>query len=173
MTTDQLPQPGDEILAISLYEPWASLMRLGEKHVETRDWPTRYRGWVAIHTSKNFDRVSQEMCTREPFLQVLTAAGLLRGVSGLLAGFVTLDQHFTFGAVIAVARLSGCYRSTDPHIARLLADRPREAAFGNYDPGRWCHVYDRVVPLATPISARGARMFWKWRVPAEVAYASD
>ena len=33
--------------ALSLTQPWASLMAWDEKRYETRDWPARERGWIA------------------------------------------------------------------------------------------------------------------------------
>ncbi len=38
---------------ISLVEPWATLMALIYKRVETRDWVTHYRGPLVIHASKH------------------------------------------------------------------------------------------------------------------------
>jgi hypothetical protein len=35
--------------ALTLYQPWASLVALGHKTVETRKWATTYRGPLAIH----------------------------------------------------------------------------------------------------------------------------
>ena len=39
--------------ALSLWQPWASLMAVGAKHNETRDWPTRYKGELAICAAKH------------------------------------------------------------------------------------------------------------------------
>ena len=36
------------IKLISLWEPWATLMAIGAKRIETRSWRTPYRGWLAI-----------------------------------------------------------------------------------------------------------------------------
>ena len=38
--------------AITLHQPWASLVALGVKTIETRSWPTKYRGPLAIHAGK-------------------------------------------------------------------------------------------------------------------------
>jgi len=38
--------------AISLWQPWASLMALGLKRNETRHWKTSYRGPLIIHAAK-------------------------------------------------------------------------------------------------------------------------
>ena len=34
--------------ALSLYQPWATAIALGSKRIETRGWPTSYRGPLAI-----------------------------------------------------------------------------------------------------------------------------
>lgn len=41
------------VKAISLKQPWASLVASGEKTIETRKWPTTYRGDVLIVSSKS------------------------------------------------------------------------------------------------------------------------
>lgn len=42
--------------ALSLIQPWATLIMDGRKTCETRSWPTRWRGKVAIHSSKKIDK---------------------------------------------------------------------------------------------------------------------
>lgn len=37
--------------ALTLWQPWASLVARGEKTIETRSWPTDYRGPLAIHAA--------------------------------------------------------------------------------------------------------------------------
>lgn len=44
--------------ALTLWQPWASLIAVGAKTIETRSWSTTYRGPLAIHaaaTTKGFD----------------------------------------------------------------------------------------------------------------------
>lgn len=38
--------------AITLWQPWASLIAIGAKKYETRSWKTNYRGPIAIHAAK-------------------------------------------------------------------------------------------------------------------------
>jgi hypothetical protein len=38
--------------ALSLWQPWAQLIVTGEKRVETRGWPTKICGEIAIHAAK-------------------------------------------------------------------------------------------------------------------------
>lgn len=41
---------------ITLIQPWATLIALGEKQIETRSWSTKYRGEIAIHAGKKIDK---------------------------------------------------------------------------------------------------------------------
>ena len=38
--------------AISLLQPWASLVVMGIKKIETRNWGTKHRGTILIHASQ-------------------------------------------------------------------------------------------------------------------------
>ena len=42
--------------ALSLWQPWASLIYDGRKTIETRQWEMLYRGPLAIHAAKRVDR---------------------------------------------------------------------------------------------------------------------
>lgn len=42
--------------ALTLIQPWATLIMLGEKQIETRSWNTKYRGKLAIHAGKKIDK---------------------------------------------------------------------------------------------------------------------
>lgn len=51
--------------ALSLWQPWASLMALGVKQNETRSWPTSHRGDLLICAAKRMptpdeDRIGWE-----------------------------------------------------------------------------------------------------------------
>lgn len=53
LTQGGFPKPR-AIRGLTLTQPWATLVALGEKHYETRSWDTGYRGLVAIHAAKKF-----------------------------------------------------------------------------------------------------------------------
>lgn len=42
--------------ALSLLQPWASLVASGKKTIETRVWNTKYRGPLLICAAKGFDK---------------------------------------------------------------------------------------------------------------------
>lgn len=46
--------------ALTLWQPWASLVALGAKRIETRSWSTTYRGPLAIHAAARKPEVPNE-----------------------------------------------------------------------------------------------------------------
>jgi hypothetical protein len=47
-----------QMKALSVRQPWASLIVLGLKCVEIRSWPTDYRGPLLIHAAKTLDELA-------------------------------------------------------------------------------------------------------------------
>jgi activating signal cointegrator 1 len=43
------------VKALTLIQPWASLIVDGKKWIETRSWPCAYRGMLAIHAGRKVD----------------------------------------------------------------------------------------------------------------------
>lgn len=52
--------------ALTLIQPWASLIIDGRKKIETRSWPTKVRGTVAIHAGKKVDKAAAEEFGYDP-----------------------------------------------------------------------------------------------------------
>ena len=48
------------MLALSLWQPWASAIAVGAKVFETRHWATERRGLIAIHAAKRWTRDQRE-----------------------------------------------------------------------------------------------------------------
>lgn len=46
---------------LTLHQPWASLVALGVKTIETRSWSTSYRGPLAIHAGASFRGIDDEL----------------------------------------------------------------------------------------------------------------
>jgi activating signal cointegrator 1 len=68
---------------LTLTQPWATLVAIGEKEIETRSWATSYRGPLAIHAASGLGPVGGqaglvELCLTEPFRSALIALGCLR-----------------------------------------------------------------------------------------------
>lgn len=141
--------------AITLTQPWATLVAIGAKQVETRSWSTNYRGPLAIHTAKGFPGWARELCYDEPFLSALEQARV--GPAG-----------FPLGKVIATAELINVQR-IGYHVMPLHQTNEghqRELAFGDYSKGRYAWFLGNVQPLPEPVPARGALGLWEWREAA-------
>lgn len=48
------------MIALSIRQPWASLIIKCGKDIENRTWPTRYRGRILVHAAKGMTRDEHE-----------------------------------------------------------------------------------------------------------------
>src|SRR5262245_29133635 len=106
---------------LSLIQPWATLLVLGEKKIETRSWGTRHRGPLAIHASKTTSPDLEQLCREEPFRSLLLKHGL---------SHLTLPRGFLLGTV----HVADCLQ-TD-----LLPVPAQEETLGDFRPGRYAWV---------------------------------
>jgi activating signal cointegrator 1 len=136
------------IKAITLWQPWASLIARHAKLYETRSWSTRYRGWLAIHAAK-----------RKP--EGFTAAAHVLAEVGY-----TRWSQLPTGAIVAVARLTGVI-STD---ARAFVENlsEQERTFGDYSPGRYAWKLEDVRRLEEPIAVAGKQGLWNWELTPDL-----
>jgi hypothetical protein len=123
--------------AITLIQPWASLIADGRKKVETRSWGTKYRGPLAIHAGKSSDKEAmRDFGYRHPIVS---------------------------GAIICLAELYDCRQMTGDLI-RQYADS-EELRYGNWEVGRWAWFLRNVHVLDPPEKIRGALGLWEWALP--------
>lgn len=122
--------------AISLIQPYATLVAIGAKTWETRSWEHRHRGLIAIHAAST-DRWAYTT-TGEPIRMTLRRAGYKRWAD------------LPLGAIVAVARLATIL-PTDA-LPPLPAD---EIAFGDFSPGRFAWRLVDVQAVEPPVPARG------------------
>jgi activating signal cointegrator 1 len=140
---------------MTITQPWASLIAVGAKRIETRDWRTWYRGELAIHAAKGLDGIFKgaktehlvEQCAAPPFAEVLAEHGLTAG---------SLPR----GAVVAIATLARCTEMQPASIDKLARTNPREHAFGWYRTGRFAWVLEDVRLLRAPYQLRGQQYLW-------------
>lgn len=148
---------------LTLTQPWATLVAIGAKKLETRSWATPYRGPLAIHAAKGLADMTEtefaRLCNGAPFYGALLAEyGKPRqhwyGIPGIDVARIPR------GAIIAVCKLTGCFATNGFSSAlRLPPDEP-ERSFGNYAPGRYAWRLEDVRRLDTPIPLRGQLGLW-------------
>ncbi len=154
--------------AITLTQPWATLIAIGAKTIETRSWNTIYRGKLAIHAAKVFPKEAKYMCFQEPFRELL-----IDRYGFLLGGGIYFGYHkFPLGAVIATCNLIQCVKIKEiTTLIRLPKDDfmlispgpGNELAFGDYTPGRFAWILTEIKPLPEPIPAKGTLGLWEWK----------
>jgi hypothetical protein len=148
--------------ALSLWQPFASLMAVGAKRIETRGYATAVRGEVAIHAAKHWDDTCQSTLISEACQQAL---GVIEG-RGHVAFF---KQHLPFGCVVAVLNLDRCITTTGVLAWVVHPLTNQERSFGNYESGRYAWLTSGVRRLAQPVPCVGRQGFF--HLPAEVEAA--
>lgn len=136
--------------ALSLWQPWATLIALGEKRIETRSWTTTYRGTLAIHASQKMTREMKLLCEREPFADALDHV------------FAAGDE-LPLGAIVAVCELRAVLQvPSATHVQTMVGLPPPEPerSFGDYTPGRFAWMLENIRRLQEPIPCRGSQGLW-------------
>jgi len=136
---------------LSLWQPWAELVRHGLKQYETRDWPCETLGEVVIHAAKR--KFRDEDMTREARTQML------------------MDEvdpfDLAYGAVVCVCDIIACVSTSTgrQHVSR------RELLYGNWEDGRFAWRIENVRPFPKPIPLKGHQKFFYWPEGREICAA--
>lgn len=129
--------------AISLLQPWATLIVIGAKKFETRSWGTRYRGPLLIHASVN-PKMAKEFCSvpgKEPFVN-----------------FIRNWTDLPYGAIIGKVYLASV-NYTQVVVGSLSE---QEKAFGDYEYGRYAWELKDPVQFDKPIPYKGSLSIWEF-----------
>ena len=148
--------------AITLHQPWASLMAAQLKYIETRGWMPPSRcvfKRMALHAASKRSKHYPHLHMR------------------------ALERHYgplwqmPFGAVVATAILMavcqvvGHSDSGEPLYTLVEGREPPggigEDPWGDFSLGRYLWVFGDIRELDTPIPARGRQKVWQWN-PADV-----
>lgn len=150
--------------AVTLYEPWASLMFLGAKRNETRGQRTHHRGEIAIHSAKTDHGVSEQ-------------TGKMAIAAFKARGYEVPFAHY--GKIVALVDIVDCLPSElfskngdklgslnfVGHRKYILSEE--EWAFGDYSPGRFIYVTRNLRRLHHPVACKGAQPVG-WTVPPDI-----
>ncbi|MEM7552601.1 MAG: ASCH domain-containing protein, partial [Cyanobacteria bacterium P01_A01_bin.84] len=126
----------DTLKAISLWQPWASLIPLGLKHYETRSWKTNYRGKLLI--------CSIAKSTKTQYQHYLKICNELK--------LPAWDYNFPHGCVIAICDLVDCIEITSEFIAQ---QSQTEILCGDWQVGRYAWKLDNIQPISEPFPIKG------------------
>jgi activating signal cointegrator 1 len=129
-------------VALSIRQPWTSLILLGLKSVEIRSWPTSYRGPLFLHAAKTLDE------------HALKRFRLSDIPTGCLIGVVDLMNVEPF----------------TPATWRKLA--PEHLDTGPFTPGLYAWHLANPRPLRRPVPWRGDRSLFEIEVPEDLLVTS-
>lgn len=139
--------------ALTLWQPWASLIAIGEKRVETRCWSTAHRGPLAIHASSKIPpRWLGPSRHTQKFRNELADVLLCRNDA-----VESMIRTLPLGSILCIAKLHEI-RPTE-QAREILCER--ELIFGNYEDGRYAWFLE-VTERFDPIPAKGNRLLWNW-----------
>ena len=157
--------------AISLHQPYASLVATGAKLIETRSWPTKYLGLICIHAGLR--RNTNELIGHG------SCWGICAGLRVRMGSPESqLWTALPFGAIVAVANIVDCRLTdtftnaeldthyNDPDRALRYLGGWRERWFGDYSLGRYGWVLSDVVKLEYPVPVSGMQRIFE--IPVDV-----
>jgi hypothetical protein len=136
--------------ALTLTQPYASLMAARQKTIETRSWWTGYRGDLVIHAAKGFPRWAKDLCEDAEFAKALD-------------GRTAAELPLSVG--VCIVRVVGCVRTDSMDSAAVIFGHKLTASellFGDYYPGRYAWLTEYVRPLDNVGPVRGSLGLWNW-----------
>lgn len=136
---------------LSLLQPWASLVVMGHKKIETRRWSTKYRGELLIHASMG--KAGGLLAKEPPFTKYITDFNSLP--FGAIIGKVILED------IVPVDHLT----ISTAAINQLALE---EKAFGDYTAGRYAWILTDAIAFTTAITASGKLHLWDYTGPINI-----
>jgi len=140
--------------AVTIRQPWATLIALGAKRFETRSWATKHRGDIAIHAGKVIDK---KACQHPEIEAILTKHGYLK------------PTDLPTGAVIATGVLINCWQSFVQEDQVILESAGKikninafEELVGDYTEGRYAWELEHMNILQNPVPTKGYLSLWHW-----------
>ena len=138
--------------ALSLWQPWASAIAAELKKVETRHWPTKYRGPLAIAATKT---------TPKDYVDFFETLDHYEAAAFAHIGIGTIAD-LPRSAIVCTCELVDCVEMTPALIAQTSG---LEKEWGVWEVGRYAWQLSNVVRLGQPIAVpRCGRTLWEWNL---------
>lgn len=125
---------------LSIKEPFASLIMIGVKHIETRSFKTNYRGELYIHASLGTHKITSESCILN-----------LIDMNNLNNGFI-----------ICKCKIVDCVCMDEEFIENVKKNNPDEYICGEYKEGRYAWLLSDIQALDEFIPAKGKLGIWNY-----------
>ena len=131
-----------KLKVLSLTEPYAYLIKLGKKKIETRSFKTNYRGELYIHASST--KIPKEWKNNKELMNLIK------------------DVDLSFGYIICKCNLVDCAYMDKEFLDKIKKDK-LEYLVGDYKLGRYAWILDDIEVLDRPIFAKGKLGIWNYQ----------
>ena len=139
--------------AITIKQPWATLIAIGEKKNETRSWRTKFRGEILIHAGTQVDKEAFNI----PVIKDTLAKHDINSIEDLPVGCIVAKCRLTDVRQVLCENDHTCTVSfTD-----LSEIKGKEIAFGDYSCGRYAWKLEDVQQIE-PIPCKGQLSIWNY-----------
>ncbi|WP_413175404.1 ASCH domain-containing protein [Anabaena azotica] len=126
--------------ALSLWQPWASLIAIKAKSIETRSWYTSYRGELLICAAKTMNTPYRDYYYSLPVIPMLSESDPVP--------FEDLPR----GKAVAKVRLVNCVKITQELIYKTPEN---EKLVGDWKVGRFAMILDEIQAIEQPFYVKG------------------
>jgi hypothetical protein len=140
--------------ALTIWQPWASLVATGAKRIETRSWPTSHLGELAIHSAAIYPQKHRDLLRTAVFSRSISMGTRLP--LGAILGTVRVLRVLP----IPTCGLFYVRKFIEEQLAVTRAEADRELQLGDYTAGRFAWILGEASPLKTPHPCRGKQKLW-------------
>lgn len=171
-----------KIKAISLWEPWASLIATGAKTVETRSWHTKYRGELLICAAKKRDKESLELLKKAEFANGLMPLIMNKPATNESQCVFKIHEAvnkatlevLNFGKAVAIVEMYDCIKTEDFLFAYAIGEESEEMEneieFGDYSDGRFAWLFKNIRRIKEPFPVKGSQGFFNVELPENIEF---
>lgn len=149
--------------ALSLWQPWASLIMAGCKHYEFRKWPAPdwmvYQRFVVHASARPVRNAEIAELLNDPARLLGSLGGTDRHLGealSLLERVWKCEEQLPLGAGLGTAILGTPVRALDLFAGRIDPD--------DIDPNIWAWPVSSIHSFSGPVRATGRQRFWNWPV---------
>ncbi|MCT4181824.1 ASCH domain-containing protein [Elizabethkingia anophelis] len=139
--------------ALSIKQPWASLITLGIKPIENRTWRTNFRGRIYVHSSMNLPKYHWGLLSPEQYKQAMDS---------LIDGKLREELHL--GAIIGEVYIVDCVINHPSIWAEKSLVRPNIEDYRNEEGGN-IELFRHNFELY-----KNSKPIWNWVLANPVMY---
>lgn len=125
--------------ALTIKQPWATLIMQGDKKYEFRSWQTKYRGELLIHAGKSVDKEAIKRLAKY------------------------LPENLPLGKILGKVRLVDCIKMSPEFKEMLLKENSEIYTKSSFQENYGWQVTDIEI-FKEPIEVKGRLSLWEYRI---------